>query len=178
MKLKEKHVMCPLDSNVIRTLCVGDKVFLSGIVYTARDAAHQRMQEDIKKLHKMPFDLLDQVIYYVGPTPTRPGQICGSAGPTTSSRMDVYTPELLGLGVKGMIGKGRRSSSVIEAIIKNESVYFAAIGGIGALLSAKIVACDVIAYQDLGPEAIHRCEIRDFPVIVAIDSNGRCIYPE
>lgn len=154
----------------------GDYVYLSGILYTARDAAHKRMQEALQENGELPFDLENNVIYYMGPSPAREGRPIGSAGPTTASRMDKYTPALLDLGLRGMIGKGKRSAAVIEATIRNRAVYFAAVGGAGALLSRSVISSETIAYDDLGTEAIRRLEVRDFPVIVVIDSEGNNLY--
>ena len=166
----------PLTRTKIETLKIGDLVYLTGTIYTARDAAHKRLIEWIHQEKKLPFDLQDSVIYYVGPTPTKPGAIIGSAGPTTSYRMDSYTPTLLDLGLKGMIGKGGRSKEVINAMKKNSAVYFAAVGGAAALLAQHIKTCEVIAFSDLGPEAIHRLDVEDFPVIVAIDCQGESLF--
>ena len=166
----------PLDEAVIRTLQAGDYVYLTGTVYVARDAAHKRMKEALDKGETLPFDPAGAVIYYMGPSPAREGRPIGSAGPTTSGRMDKYTPELLDLGLKGMIGKGRRSPEVTEAIIRNRAVYFAAVGGAGALLSKKIFSSEILAYEDLGAEAVRRIQVEDFPVIVAVDSYGHNIY--
>lgn len=171
-----RRIEVPLQENVIQTLHAGDYVYLTGTVYTARDAAHQRMQETLRRGEELPFDLRGNVIYYMGPSPARPGRVIGSAGPTTASRMDKYTPELLDLGLKGMIGKGKRSAAVKEAVVRNGAVYFAAVGGAGALLSRAITASQVIAYDDLGTEAIRKLEVRDFPVIVVIDADGNDLY--
>ena len=171
-----RRIEVPLQEDVIQTLHAGDYVYLTGTVYTARDAAHQRMQETLRRGEQLPFDLRGNVIYYMGPSPARPGRIIGSAGPTTASRMDKYTPELLDLGLKGMIGKGKRSAAVKEAVVRNGAVYFAAVGGAGALLSRAITASQVIAYDDLGTEAIRKLEVRDFPVIVVIDADGNDLY--
>lgn len=171
-----RRIEVPLQENVIQTLHAGDYVYLTGTVYTARDAAHQRMQETLRRGEEFPFDLRGNVIYYMGPSPARPGRVIGSAGPTTASRMDKYTPELLDLGLKGMIGKGKRSAAVKEAVVRNGAVYFAAVGGAGALLSRAITASQVIAYDDLGTEAIRKLEVRDFPVIVVIDADGNDLY--
>ena len=166
----------PLTKEKVRMLKVGDIVQLTGTIYTARDAAHERLVEWIHQEKELPFDLQDSVIYYVGPTPTKPGAVIGSAGPTTSYRMDSYTPSLLDLGLKGMIGKGNRSEEVIDAMKKNDAVYFAAVGGAAALLSQQIKKCEVIAFEDLGPEAIHRLYVEDFPVIVAVDCQGKSLF--
>ena len=166
----------PLTKEKIQSLNAGDVVHLTGTVYTARDAAHKRLIEWISERKALPFQLQDSVIYYVGPTPAKPDAIIGSAGPTTASRMDHYSPTLLDLGLKGMIGKGERSSVVIEAMKKNVAVYFAAVGGAGALLAQHIKKCEVIAFEDLGPEAIHRLDVIDFPVIVAIDCQGKRLF--
>ncbi len=172
---KEKGLDTPLTKEVRRDLKAGDKVLLSGTIYTARDMAHKRLVEVIKKKGK-PFDLRDQIIYYTGPTPAKEGEIIGSCGPTTSSRMDKYTPALLDAGLGGVVGKGQRSAEVISALRKCKSVYFAAIGGAGALLSTKVKNAKVVAYEDLGCEAIYKLEVRDFPVVVAVDTKGRSIY--
>lgn len=159
-------------------LKAGDRVLLSGTLYAARDAAHKRMAEALNRGDALPIEISSQVIYYVGPTPAKPGHAIGSAGPTTSGRMDAYTPALLDLGLKGMIGKGYRSSEVIESIQKNKAVYFAAIGGTGALLARSIKAVEVVAYEDLGPEAIRRLVIENFPAIVIHDSQGNDWYKQ
>ncbi|MBR2403666.1 MAG: Fe-S-containing hydro-lyase, partial [Lachnospiraceae bacterium] len=157
-------------------LSAGDYVYLSGVIYTARDAAHKRMYEALGRGESLPMDMDRNVIYYMGPSPARQGRPIGSAGPTTSSRMDKYAPSLLDLGLKGMIGKGKRSEAVKDAIVRNKAVYFAAVGGAGALLSKSILSSEVIAYDDLGTEAIRRLEVKDFPVIVVIDSKGNNLY--
>ena len=151
-------------------------VYISGTIYTARDAAHKRMAQALAEGQKLPLDVRGNVIYYMGPSPAREGRPIGSAGPTTASRMDRYAPDLLDLGLSGMIGKGKRSQQVIDAMVRNGAVYFAAIGGAGALLSKAIVSSEVIAYEDLGTEAIRRLEVRDFPAIVVIDSDGNNLY--
>ena len=151
-------------------------MYFTGTIYSARDAAHKRMQEALDRGEELPFNLKDNVIYYLGPTPAREGRPIGSAGPTTSSRMDKYTPALLDLGLRGMVGKGKRSPEVIEAIIRNKSVYFAAVGGAGAILSKRILSSEVIAYDDLGTEAIRKMQVKDFPVIVVIDTEGNNLY--
>ena len=157
-------------------ICARDSVLLSGSLYTARDAAHKRMLEALDKGEPLPFDIKGQVIYYVGPAPAGPGYAVGSAGPTTSYRMDAYTPQLLNLGLKGMIGKGKRSAAVVDAMKEHNAVYFGATGGAAALIAKRIIKSEVIAYPDLGAEAIHRFEIKDFPVIVLIDSQGNNLY--
>ncbi len=154
----------------------GDYVYLTGTIYTARDAAHKRMYEALGKGEELPLEMKDNVIYYMGPSPAREGRPIGSAGPTTASRMDKYAPALLDLGLTGMIGKGKRSETVKEAIVRNGAVYFAAVGGAGALLAGSIKASEVIAYDDLGTEAIRKLEVENFPVIVVIDSTGQNLY--
>ncbi len=171
-----KCISLPLSSEVVRTLKIGDRVMLSGFMYTARDAAHKRMIEGLEKGKELPFDIKNQTIFYVGPSPAKPGQIIGSAGPTTSYRMDPYTDTLLGLGLKGMIGKGLRSQSVIDSIKKNTAVYFAAVGGAAALIAKSIISKELVTYEDLGAEAIYKLEVNDFPVIVVIDYLGNCLY--
>jgi len=171
-----KLITTPLTTYVIESLNCGDKVLLNGIIYTGRDAAHKRLYEIIKKGEKLPFDLNGQIIYYVGPCPAKPGTVIGSAGPTTSGRMDPYTPILLQHGLKGMIGKGLRSREVVEAIVKHKAVYFAAIGGAGALLADSIKEAEVLAFPDLGPEAIYKLRVENFPVVVVIDSKGNDLY--
>lgn len=172
----EYHINAPVSKEDAQKLKSGDYVYLTGTIYTARDAAHKRMKETLDKNEKLPFDIRGNVIYYMGPSPAREGRPIGSAGPTTASRMDRYTPQLLDMGLGAMIGKGKRSKEVIDAIIRNQSVYFAAVGGAGALLSKCIVSSNVIAYEDLGTEAIRCLEIKDFPVIVVIDSEGNNLY--
>lgn len=172
----EKNINLPFTFDDIQNLKAGDYIYLSGIVYTARDAAHKRIYEAILENKELPISLADSTIYYLGPTPAKEGQVIGSAGPTTSSRMDKYTPTLLNKGLKGMIGKGKRSKEVIEAIKKNKAVYMAAVGGAGALLSKCIISSKVIAYDDLGTEAIRELEVENFPVIVVIDSEGTNLY--
>ena len=170
------HISNPISEQELLKLKAGDRVLLSGTIYTARDAAHKRMFETLEKGEALPFNVEGQTIYYVGPTPAKPGHVIGSAGPTTSGRMDKYTPALLDLGLKGMIGKGYRSSEVIESMKKNKAVYFAAIGGSGALIARTIQSLEVIAYEDLGPEAIYKLTIKDFPAVVIIDSEGTDWY--
>ena len=172
----EYHINAPVSKEDAQKLKAGDYVYLTGTIYTARDAAHKRMKETLDKNENLPFDIKGNVIYYMGPSPAREGRPIGSAGPTTASRMDRYTPQLLDMGLGAMIGKGKRSKEVIDAIIRNQSVYFAAVGGAGALLSKCIVLSNVIAYDDLGTEAIRCLEIKDFPVIVVIDSEGNNLY--
>ncbi len=173
-----KRITTPLTDEVIETLKAGDRVLISGYVYTARDAAHKRMLEEYEKTGKLPFDIKGQVIYYVGPTPPKPGQVIGSAGPTTASRMDKYTPKLHELGLKATIGKGWRSEPVKEALKKYKAVYFAAYGGTAALLSKHIKSVEMIAYDDLGPEAIRKLYFEDFPVIVANDIYGNDVFQQ
>ncbi|WP_334292690.1 Fe-S-containing hydro-lyase [Caminicella sporogenes] len=171
-----KRITTPLTKEKVESLKAGDTVYLSGIIYTGRDAAHQRLVDAIENGNRLPFDLKDQVIYYVGPAPARPGKVIGSAGPTTSYRMDDLTVPLLNLGLSGMIGKGSRSKKVIDGMIKNKAVYFAAIGGAGALIADCIKESEIIAYEDLGPEAIRRLKVENFPVVVVIDSKGNNLY--
>ena len=172
----ERYLQAPVNAQEILALRAGDFVYITGVIYTARDAAHKRMQETLAAGKELPMELRENIIYYMGPSPAREGRPIGSAGPTTASRMDKYTPALLDLGLKGMSGKGRRSREVKEAIVRNHAVYFAAIGGAGALLSKSIRKSEVIAYDDLGTEAIRRLEVEDFPVIVVIDSEGTDLY--
>ena len=172
----EKRISTPLTEEKVKDLKAGDTVLISGIIYTARDAAHKRLVELIDKNEELPIDIKDQIIYYVGPTPAKPGMAMGSAGPTTSYRMDAYSPKLLDLGLRGMIGKGLRDKTVIDAMIKNKAVYFAAIGGAAALIGKSIKKADLVAYEDLGSEAIRRLEVEDLPVVVVIDSEGRNLY--
>ncbi|OGP26446.1 MAG: fumarate hydratase [Deltaproteobacteria bacterium GWC2_42_51] len=166
----------PLTDADVEKLKVGDKVLITGVLYTARDAAHKRLIELLDKGEKLPFDVKGQLIYYVGPTPAKPGQVIGSAGPTTSGRMDVYTPRLLELGLKGTIGKGQRSQEVIDAMKKNKAVYLAAVGGAAALIAKTIKRAEIIVYEDLGPEAIRRLEVKDFPAIVVNDIYGSDLF--
>ena len=172
----DKRISVPFTKDEVVTLHAGDYVYLTGIIYSARDAAHKPMYDTMLEGKKIPMDLKNNVIYYLGPTPAREGQVIGSAGPTTASRMDKYTPLLLDNGLNGMIGKGKRSQEVIDAIVRNKAVYFAAVGGAGALLSKCIKKSEVIAYDDLGTEAIRKMEVEDFPVIVVIDSEGNNLY--
>lgn len=172
----DRHISVPLSSEDARSLQAGDYVYLTGTIYTARDAAHKRMYEALEKGESLPMEMKDNVIYYMGPSPAREGRPIGSAGPTTASRMDKYAPSLLDLGLKGMVGKGKRSQAVKDAIVRNGAVYFAAVGGAGALLSKSILHSEVIAYDDLGTEAIRKLEVKDFPVIVVIDAQGNDLY--
>lgn len=172
----EIHISTPLTNDKAKKLKAGDKVLLSGVLYTARDAAHKRMIEQLTKGEELPFEVKDSIIYYVGPSPAKEGHIIGSAGPTTSYRMDNYTPQLLDIGLNGMIGKGDRSIDVINSMKKNNAVYFAAVGGAAALLADKIKQVNVIAYEDLGTEAIRKLEVKDLPLIVVIDSEGNNLY--
>ncbi|MCM1386838.1 MAG: Fe-S-containing hydro-lyase [Bacillus sp. (in: Bacteria)] len=172
----EQHIQAPMSAKDAGKLRAGDYVYLTGTIYTARDAAHKRMSEALEKGEKLPFDVKGNIIYYMGPSPAREGRPIGSAGPTTASRMDKYTPGLLDLGLTGMIGKGKRSDAVKEAVIRNGAVYFAAVGGAGALLSKSIKASEVIAYDDLGTEAVRKLEVENFPVIVVMDAEGNNLY--
>ena len=172
----DRHITVPYDEKIARELRSGDYVYMTGTIYTARDAAHKRMYEALEEGKELPFDIRNNVIYYMGPSPAREGRPIGSAGPTTASRMDKYTPLLLDLGLKGMIGKGKRTDAVKEAIARNKAVYFAAVGGAGALLSKAILNSEVIAYDDLGTEAIRKLTVKDFPAIVVIDSEGNNLY--
>lgn len=172
----DRYIQAPVSKEDARSLKAGDYVYLSGTIYTARDAAHKRMKEALDQGQKLPFDLKGSVIYYMGPSPAREGRPIGSAGPTTASRMDKYTPELLDLGLGAMIGKGKRSPAVIDAMVINGAVYFAAVGGAGALLSKCILSSEIVAYEDLGAEAIRKLEVKNFPVIVVIDSQGNNWY--
>ncbi|MCX7856772.1 MAG: Fe-S-containing hydro-lyase [Deltaproteobacteria bacterium] len=171
-----KWIKTPLQDKVIENLRVGDKVFLSGRIFTARDAAHKRFMEILDRAGELPIKLSGEVIYYCGPTPSPPGKIIGACGPTTSSRMDSYTPRLLSMGLKGMIGKGKRSETVQKAIVENKAVYFAALGGAGALLSKFVVSSQIVAFEDLGPEAIFMLEVREMPLFVANDIYGGDLY--
>ena len=172
----DRHITAPVTKETAKTLHAGDYVYITGTIYTARDAAHKRMQETLQRGEALPLEMKENVIYYMGPSPAREGRPIGSAGPTTASRMDKYAPELLDLGLGAMIGKGKRSQAVKDAIVRNGSVYFAAVGGAGALLSKCILSSEVIAYEDLGTEAIRKLQVKDFPVIVVIDSEGNNLY--
>lgn len=173
MKIK---LQTPLTKDKVMALKAGDEVLISGIIYTSRDAGHMRLIESIDQNRPLPFDLKDQIIYYVGPAPARPGEVIGSCGPTTSYRMDPLTPPLLDRGLRGMIGKGKRSQDVIKSMKKNKAVYFAAIGGAGALIANAVEAVEIIAYEDLGSEAIHKLTVKDFPCVVVIDTKGEDMY--
>ena len=169
-------IKAPMTRDEARKLKAGDSCLLSGVIYTARDAAHKRLCELVEQGRELPVEIRDSVIYFVGPTPAKPGQIMGSAGPTTSYRMDAYSPTLIALGQTGMIGKGKRSGEVVAAMKEYGAVYFGAIGGCGALLGKCVKKSELVAYEDLGPEAICRLEVEDFPVIVVIDSEGNNLY--
>lgn len=173
-----KKITAPFDANVAKTLKAGDNVLISGTIIAARDAAHKVMTEALARGEKLPVELTDQTIYYLGPSPAKPGQVIGAAGPTTSGRMDKYTPTILDLGVTGMVGKGYRSPAVIDSIKKHGAVYMVAIGGAGALIAKTIKKYEVLAYAELGPEAVARLTVEDFPAIVAIDSEGNNFYEE
>lgn len=172
----DRYIQAPISNEDAKSLRSGDYVYITGIIYTARDAAHKRMYEALQNNEKLPIDMENNIIYYMGPSPAREGRPIGSAGPTTASRMDKYAPSLLDLGLKGMIGKGKRTAEVKDAIIRNGAVYFAAVGGAGALLSQRIKKSEVVAYDDLGTEAIRKLYVEDFPVIVVIDSEGNNLY--
>lgn len=172
----DRHIQAPLLEDEIKDLKAGDYVYITGTIYTARDAAHKRMQETLDQGGALPFDVKNNVIYYMGPSPAREGRPIGSAGPTTASRMDRYAPRLLNLGLKGMIGKGKRTKEVLDAVVQNGAVYFAAVGGAGALLSKRILSSEVIAYDDLGTEAIRKLKVENFPVIVVADRFGNNLY--
>ena len=172
----EHHIHLPLTREKAAAIKSGDTVYLTGTIYTARDAAHKRFLELLSEGKELPLPLEDATIYYVGPTPAKPGQAIGSAGPTTSVRMDAYTPQLLSLGLRGMIGKGKRSQKVIEAMREAGAVYFGAIGGAGALLASCIKSCEAIAFHDLGTEAVHRLEVENFPTVAVIDAQGDDLY--
>ena len=172
----DRHITVPFEGEEAASLCAGDYVYLTGTIYTARDAAHKRMSEAMDANEALPLDVNNNVIYYMGPSPAREGRVIGSAGPTTASRMDKYAPALLDMGLKGMVGNGKRSQAVKDAIVRNGAVYFAAVGEAGALLSRSIIASEVIAYDDLGTEAVRKLEVKDFPVIVVVDSKGNDLY--
>ena len=172
----DKYINTPLKEEEIEELKAGDFVFITGTIYTARDAAHKRMLEEYDKTKKFPFDIQNQIVYYAGPAPAKPSQVIGSVGPTTSYRMDTYSPELLKFGLRGMIGKGMRDKNIIEAMKQYGGVYFGATGGAGALLANHVLKSDIVAYEDLGAEAIRKLVVKDFPVIVIIDSYGNNLY--
>ena len=172
----DREIHTPLTEDVTKGLRVGDYVYITGTIYTARDAAHKRMDEALKEGKTLPFDMRDAVIYYMGPSPAREGRPIGSAGPTTASRMDKYTPRLLDLGLKAMVGKGKRTKEVLDAVVRNKAVYFAAVGGAGALLSKCIKQSEIVCYEDLGAEAIRKIEVENFPVIVVADCHGNNLY--
>ena len=174
----EKKIELPITEEIADSLTAGDYVYLSGEMYVARDAAHKRMTELLDRGEELPIDIKDAAIYYMGPSPAREGRPIGSAGPTTATRMDRYTPRLLDLGLRAMIGKGRRSPEVLEAIKRDHAVYFAAVGGAGALLSKCITSSEIVAYEDLGAEAIRHITVKDFPVIVVADSKGNNLYEQ
>ena len=174
----EKHITLPLTEELARTLKAGDMVYLTGTIYTSRDAGHKRMCEALARGEELPFDPKDATIYYVGPTPAKPGQVIGSAGPTTSYRMDAYSPTLIKLGQRGMLGKGKRGPEVVEAMKEHGAVYFGAIGGAGAHLAKCIKKAEIVAYEDLGAEALRRLEVEDLPAFVIIDCEGRNLYEE
>ena len=172
----DRYINTPLDNKTAKTLKAGDYVSITGTIYTARDAAHKRMDETLNRNESLPIDVKGNIIYYMGPSPAREGRPIGSAGPTTATRMDKYAPRLLDMGLIGMVGKGKRQKPVVDAIIRNGAVYFAAVGGAGALLAQRIIKSEVVAYDDLGTEAIRKLEVKDFPVIVVIDSDGNNLY--
>jgi fumarate hydratase subunit beta len=176
--MEPKKIQAPLTDEVVMSLKAGDNVLINGVIYTARDAAHKKLVELMDKGDALPVDLTGQFIYYVGPTPAKPGQAIGSAGPTTSGRMDAYTPKMLEKGMKACIGKGLRSQAVKDALVKHKGIYLAAVGGAGALLSKRIKKCEVVAYPELGAEAIHRLEVENFPATVINDAYGNDLYAE
>lgn len=176
--MKTVHITTPLDDKTVESLEAGDQVFITGVIYSARDSAHKRMVEALDKGEKLPFDVKNQIVYYMGPSPAKPGHAIGSAGPTTSGRMDVYSPRLMSVGLKGMIGKGNRTQAVKDAMKKYKAVYFAAIGGAGALISQSIKKSDLVAYGDLGAEAILRLEVENFPATVINDVRGGDLYEQ
>lgn len=172
----EIRLETPLTYEKIKKLKAGDSVLLSGVIYSARDAAHKRLIELLNEGKELPIEIQNQTIYYVGPSPAKPGQVIGSAGPTTSYRMDDYTPQLLNLGLRGMIGKGKRNEEVVNSIIENKAIYFGAIGGAAALMAQRVEECEVVAYEDLGAEAIRKITVKNLPLIVIIDSEGNNLY--
>ena len=171
-----RRIATPLENGVVEALKTGEKVLISGYIYTARDAAHKRFIDALSKGEALPFDIKNQVIYYCGPSPASPGRVIGACGPTTSSRMDLYAPKLLSLGLKGMIGKGKRSQSVKDAVKQYKAIYFGATGGAGALLSKSVISCEVIAYEELGPEAVRKLGVKDMPLFVINDIYGNDLY--
>ena len=173
-----RKITLPLTEELAKTLHAGDELLVSGVIYTSRDAGHKRMCETLARGEELPFDPKDATIYYVGPTPAKPGQVIGSAGPTTSGRMDAYAPTMMSVGARGMIGKGARLPEVVDAMKKHSGVYFGAIGGAGALLAKCIKSCELIAYEDLGAEALRKLYIEDMPLVVIIDSEGNNLYEE
>lgn len=174
----ERHIQLPLTEELSKTLHAGDTVYLTGVIYTSRDAGHKRMVELIEKGEELPFDPQDATIYYVGPTPAKPGQVIGSAGPTTSGRMDAYAPTMMSVGARGMIGKGARLPEVVDAMKKHSGTYFGAIGGAGALLAKCIKSAELVAYEDLGAEALRKLYVEDMPLVVIIDSEGNNLYEQ
>jgi fumarate hydratase subunit beta len=174
--MAEHKISTPLTDEILDKLKAGDTVFITGDIYTARDSAHQKLIDALEAGENLPFDIKGQIIYYVGPSPAKPGKVIGSAGPTTSGRMDSFTPRLIVEGLKGMIGKGLRNKEVVDAMIKHRAIYMAAVGGAAALISKSIEAAEIIAYDDLGPEAVRRLTVKDFPVIVVIDKDGNNLY--
>lgn len=172
------NITSPIEAETVEKLRAGDQVLISGVIYVGRDAAHKRLIESLDKGEELPFDIRGQTIYYMGPSPTKPGHVIGSAGPTTSGRMDAYTPRLLSVGLRAMIGKGSRTDAVKEAIKRHKAVYLAAVGGAGALTAKRIIKADPVAYEDLGPEAIIRLEVKDFPAVVVNDIHGGDLYIE
>jgi fumarate hydratase subunit beta len=174
----QNKITSPISADIVQGLKSGDQVLISGVIYVARDAAHKRLVESLDRSEKLPFDIVGQTIYYMGPSPTKPGHVIGSAGPTTSGRMDAYTPRLLASGLKAMIGKGPRTDKVKQAIKEHKAVYLAATGGAAALISKSITKSDIIAYAELGPEALLRLEVKDFPAVVINDSKGGDLYRE
>lgn len=172
----DRHITAPITKEISSTLRAGDYVYITGTIYTARDAAHKRMDETLDRGEELPINIKDQAIYYMGPSPARPGRPIGSAGPTTASRMDKYAPRLLDLGQSAMIGKGKRTKEVLDAVVRNKAVYLAAIGGAGALLSKCIKSSEIVAYEDLGTEAIRKLEVENLPVIVVADCEGNNLY--
>lgn len=172
----DRYINAPFDKETAKSLKAGDYVYITGTIYTARDAAHKRMDDALNNGEELPINIEGNIIYYMGPSPAREGRPIGSAGPTTATRMDKYAPRLLDMGLIGMIGKGKRRQPVLDAIVRNGAVYFAAVGGAGALLAQRIIKSEVVAYDDLGTEAIRKLEVKDFPVIVVVDSEGNNLY--